>query len=1271
MNSGFGRQVVNMAVGVAMAVGMAASLADNDNGRGRHKQLYAVPTPGPVVIDGRLDDWDLSGQIEMFVIEATRATQSAKFALMYDAEALYLSGDVNDPTPMMNRHDPKVAPHKAWDADACQFRLTIDPAVGYPILDESSFKYRGANPAIDTRDDIVHLLLWHYTDDASANLQMHLGMSYRVPRPEWAPHGLVPPEHFQGAYLKREDGTGYSFEYRIPWSTLKAKRPLAGGDIVAGTVQFNWSRPDGLKTAGGSAWAYDVMSGPGFVFQSTACWGKIIYSETGQVSRELVSAGVPPERPLPLEFAYELPEDSQCTVQLFDQAGKSVRILVAQQDRLGGRNIERWDGLDQQGNLLPAGDYVWKGVHNQPIKAEYRFSAHNSGQPAYPTDNNKGGWGGDHGSPQTVCALADGMLLAWDSCEYGWGIIRTDLEGRKQWGAKHDATHMATDGQRLYIAGGHGFNAAAGVQLLEVKDSRPSRFANGVATVAAPPGGEAADNRVSGLAWRDGKLYVAYAERNLVGVFETVNGGLVTSWSVPAPGRLAVRPDGSLAVISQGQVVTVAADGTVAPWLTTHLDEPVGVAVAADGSALVANRGGLQNVSVFAADGSFLRSIGKPGGRPAKGAYDPSGMYMAGGIALDSQGRLWVAETTDGPKRISVWDTATGANLKEFFGGSGYFGYGFIDPDRPDEIYAHHVLWTIDWDNYTVKPATTIWRQTAANMAPAPAPDGYCAGRPLRIMTAANGRQYMWGKTRGTALLLRRDGDLFKPFAALLKVDKDGKASDGIALIGADGQPATAGVYLWQDGNDDQIVQVDEVVELPKRGFERAEFAWLERDLSVRLSTGHRLSPQRLAESGQPVYDWGQLESTYLVGNPLGGGYYMLDEEDGGAYTYAGRKGPAMIKWTADGQMAWHYADLPRWHDSLNLPMVKAGRLWGLTGFMGLAGDYFANQTYFGINHIFRRDGQYIGAVLGDGRVGGRGAYEGQPEGQGGQFVKLKVGDAERYFVIHGGQDSRVWEVVGLDTVQDLPGGVYRHSEELVAKAQEAQAAYAAAVGGVRQLLVARGRPALEVGESAGKKLEDGRAFAARLAYDADNLYVRFEVTAPVELVNAIADPQILFRGGNLLDIQIGADPQADPERQKPAAGDLRLLVTRQERKPLAVLYRPKVKDFAGQPIVLTSPTGQESFDRIEVVESVGLEYRKTGTGFVATVTIPHALSGLAPAPGQSLKLDLGYIYGNKEGTRTAIRSYVFNNSFSANVVDDIPNESRLEPGQWGTATVE
>jgi hypothetical protein len=173
-------------------------------------------------------------------------------------------------------------------------------------------------------------------------------------------------------------------------------------------------------------------------------------------------------------------------------------------------------------------------------------------------------------------------------------------------------------------------------------------------------------------------------------------------------------------------------------------------------------------------------------------------------------------------------------------------------------------------------------------------------------------------------------------------------------------------------------------------------------------------------------------------------------------------------------------------------------------------------------------------------------------------------------------------------------------------------------------------------------------------------------------LVNEITDPHLIFKGGNLLDIQFAADPQADPKRQTPAPGDVRLLVTRQKEKSVAVIFRPKVKGFQGEPIVLTSGTGKEPFDAIEEAsERVAVEYRPRNGGFDAVVTIPLDVLGWTPKPGTTVKLDVGYIFGNATGTQTAVRAYWSNNGFSANVVADVPNESRLEPNQWGTATVE
>lgn len=1263
-----------------------ALFAQSDSGRGRHKEFYVVPAPGEVTIDGSLDDWDLSAQIEMFVIEATRSTQSAKIAAMYNDEAFYLSGVVNDPTPMMNRHNPAVNAERAWDADAVQFRLTIDPAAGYPVR-ESSFDYRrkgGRNapaPPEDTRDDIVHMLLWHYTDEGTHHLQMQKGMSYRTPDPSWQPDGLVPPDKYEGFFREHDDQLGYTFEYRIPWSTLGAEKPLEGGDVVAGTVNVFWSRPDGLAHIRISGAAYDIMGEPGFPFQKTDSWGKVIFSKTGNVSRDLVTAGLPPERTLPLEFSYDLPDDGIATIQLFKPDGTAARILVPHENRLGGRNTERWDGLDDGGDLLPAGEYRWRGVFAKaPVKAEYRFSVHNSGNPPYTTVDGKGGWGGDHGEPMDVAALSDGMLLLWRVAEYGSGTIRVDNDGRKQWGTQAGGRHIATDGTYYYIGGIHAWHGGGGIGVFEVESARPAQLANGSGSLLYPEGGNDETNHESGIAWHNGTLYVSFEARDLIAAYNTETGDLLGTFEVPAPERLAVTPEGALLVVSEGKVMSVQVSGfsvqdgeakpdtrdlTPETLIADHLDDPRGIAVGPDGTIYVANAGDLQSVSVFDKAGRYLRGIGKPGGRPAVGTYDPSGMFAPGGVALDGEGRLWVAETRDSPKRISVWDTKTGENLSEFFGGSGYFSYGHIDEKRPNEILAHNVLWAIDWDTYTTRPISTIWRKTEPNMMGGPGAAAY--QHVPKLVTAANGTQYLYGNRGGASILMRREGDIFKPFAALL----DTRRGTGISLVKETndqwkGNSRFPPVLLWQDANDDQIVQLDELTQL-EDGYSKERFAWLEPDLTLRVSNGKIWRPVGIQQNGRVVYDPAAAEPAVAAATSG----YMALTDDGAILTLHHNDGPSLVKHLPNGDTPWNYPDLIAWRQTLNMPLTGPGRLWGMTGLMGVAGDYFAHQAYWGCNQLFRTDGQYINALLNDRRSVGRGPYAGQSEGQGGSFVKLTIDGKERRFIIGGSNDVRIWEVMGLDALRDIPGGTYTHTEEAVAQARAAKTAYEASlVGNPEPRIVPGGKAALADAPSSSIEIEGDRAVAVRLAYDAENLYLRYDVETPHELVNATPDSRIIFRGGNLIDIQLAADPDAAADRKTPAPGDQRLLISRRDRKAIAVHFQPKVAGFEGEPTVLSSPTGKESFDRIDEVE-VGLEYERTDNGFRATVTMPQSLLGLDLAARDVLRLDLGYIFGNAEGTRANARAYLFNHSFSANVVDDIPHESRLEPAEWGEAEVE
>ena len=125
-------------LGMAFCCGMAAAQDEDICGWGLHKRVFAVPAPKHIVINGKLDGWDLSAAVDTFVTLSAKETISGRLAIMYDANALYLGADVRDPTPMMNRHSPEADGEMAWDADSLQFRFCADASAGYP-LEETTY----------------------------------------------------------------------------------------------------------------------------------------------------------------------------------------------------------------------------------------------------------------------------------------------------------------------------------------------------------------------------------------------------------------------------------------------------------------------------------------------------------------------------------------------------------------------------------------------------------------------------------------------------------------------------------------------------------------------------------------------------------------------------------------------------------------------------------------------------------------------------------------------------------------------------------------------------------------------------------------------------------------------------------------------------------------------------------------------------------------------------------------------------------------------------
>ena len=105
-----------------LAVVGSLSAAQTDN-----HGIHAVPVPGPVVIDGDLADWDLSGSTLMcYDVESLKDVYSGRVAMMHDADNLYVAIRWKDPIPLRNSHNPQFQADKGWAGDCVQLRLKTD-----------------------------------------------------------------------------------------------------------------------------------------------------------------------------------------------------------------------------------------------------------------------------------------------------------------------------------------------------------------------------------------------------------------------------------------------------------------------------------------------------------------------------------------------------------------------------------------------------------------------------------------------------------------------------------------------------------------------------------------------------------------------------------------------------------------------------------------------------------------------------------------------------------------------------------------------------------------------------------------------------------------------------------------------------------------------------------------------------------------------------------------------------------------------------------------
>jgi hypothetical protein len=1031
------------------------------------------------------------------------------------------------------------------------------------------------------------------------------------------------------------------------------------------------------------------------------------------------------EKP-PLAVRYTMPYAGKVALAINDANGRRVRNLIADVERSVGEQSEPWDGCDDAGNPVPPGAYSVKGIAHQPLHLAYRGTVNVSGDPPWMTSPynqlGPGGWLSDHKPPYAVTAIGERVFVSALLAESGHGILACDLDGNKLWGEHRFgggeglayAGFLAQDGGKVYTVG-HGWG-----NYLTVTEIDPANFkarANFLRldfSEAKNRGPSGSGSGLSGLAARNGKVYVTFSTLDRVSIADIATAKWERDVAVAEPSWPTFDPQGRLTLVSAKRVVCLELEGgTTEPVLPEGaVADPRGLAFDAQGNLHVAD-GSPEVVKVFAVGGKLMRVIGEPGGREV-GTYNPNRIENPQGIAIDVRGNLWVAESDYQPKRTSVW-SPEGKLLKEFIGPTEYGGGGRIDSRDPSRIYYAGMEFSLDHatGQCTLKrilsrsvrvPDGTIekrMRDDAAGQSAFTLTEGNIAklDRPVYL----NRRQYMVsdpGKIGTSSLLLIGEfrKDRVVPLTAVGNADKWWSLTNDPALRKLTGDRRLEDLgFCWSDRDGDGMPQPGEVDLFDFR----LDSTYWPSVVNPRLEVvmGRRLlEPVTFTACGAPVYRpdavaqqlWTGKSGQERIGEfPVPGVYATAVDANGGVLINAN----PLTGLAPDGVIAWTYPNrFLGVHGSQRATAPQPGQLVGPLGFIGQeeipgVGEVFMLSGNVGEWYLFTTDGLFAARVWQDRR---------KPDVYSWEFPKAELGmpldnvtlngehfqgsfqrvDNGKYYLVAGHHHASVVELSGLETMKRLETTltVSRDDAEAVWtwRMRHDLSAVSTALPKILSLTAppAPVKPDGDLGEwDAVDFTAIGKRGAFAVTADDGNLYVAWRVDSGQPLRNAGDEPNLLFKSGDSVDLQIGVYPDADPKRVQPVPGDQRLLVSLFEGKPIGVLYRHRVPGTPQNDSVgFSSPWRTEYVDRIDRLDPAKIGIARAPKGYAVEAVVPFEFLGLKPQAGKSYKIDIGILSADNGGQNTVERTYWANPN--TGLVSDVPGEIMLAPGLWGTVLV-
>ena len=1069
----------------------------------------------------------------------------------------------------------------------------------------------------------------------------------------------------------------------------------------------------------------------------------------------------PSEEPPPIPIKFALPQAGVVTLVIEDTKNKRVRNLVSEMPFPAGENTAWWDGSDDllrdpqaarhgvyhiPTRFVVPGTYKVRGLWHKPLKLHYEFSIYNAGKPAWRTADNTGCWLTTHCAPTSMTVVpgartADGKPLVFMGAfvaEGGHGLQWLGEDGTKR-GGQHWVGGHWTGAQTLtadlgkdavadhlcYVGSVWEGELRLTAKTRAFRDSPvfkqklgddPRIRQNDPKAPKAPPRLEGFEGGekiyvLGGIAAHDARLVCSMVRQNELLVVDIKECKIASRIGFADPRGLSFDNKGRLLALSGNQLVrfdTLSGKGKTV--VSRGLQDPRHVAVDAKGNFLISDRGNSHQVKMFSPAGRLLGAIGKPG-RPTVGPYDPLHMNNPSGLAVDTQGLIWVAEASNHPRRVSVW-TAEGKLVRAFYGPTEYGGGGVLDPKDPARFYYKGMEFKLDWKSGTdalVRVFHLPEPLLAAHYGP------YSPDTPL-YPAAQKGRRYftscythtpthaddvafLWLDGEEQARLVAALGSAHS-WRVLRAAEFRGRWPEGTKPENQRPRPDAAAAFTWTDANHDQRPQPTEVqfVKAHARGVT------VMNDLAFVVS---RFDGQNVRfsaafdDAGLPRYDLARPQSLGPAGGrqPSSGGNQSLTEPGGWTVNTNAAEpfSPYGLGGKLNGEPRWSYPSVwPGLHASHEAAVPdRPGMIVGHTRLLGgwihgKAGPMFCINGNMGNMYLLTADGLFVSTLFHDIRLRPNWAAPVAIRNMDVTDVSLhdenfwpsitQTADG-RVFLVDGGRTSLV-RVDGLETLARLGDRTITVTTRDLQRARE----WFARVEARRQQQRGSGIlrvPLRKTAPQVDGKLDDWPATTdwafidrrgtkanfdsksrpyeviAAVALTDTHLHVAWRTTEKDLLNNSGETPSALFKHGGCLDLMLATDPAAAPRRTSPVAGDQRLLITQVKGRTRAMLYRAKVPGTK-DPVAFSSPWRTIHMDVVEdVSKHVTFATDKAGT---FEIGIPLAVLRWQPKPGETYRADLGVLRG--ANGQTTQRIYWSNKATA--ITADVPSEAELTPKLWG-----